>query len=106
MASTGPYNPFKSAGIKKYLRRVYTQTQLQTLADSLVSQAQEEVVIISTAADGGSASGEISMPAGELLLVVEEILQDLGVYPVNADGSIVARQLCTRPDFSRTWSTT
>jgi len=35
-----------------------------------------------------------------------DVRRELGDYPLNADGSIVSRQLGTRPDYSRTWAVT
>jgi hypothetical protein len=93
-------DPVKSAGVKKYLRRTKSVEELKALADSCFGKAVEEVIIINTAADGGSAGGEVSMPAGILLNAIEEVLADLGEVPLRADGTIIGRQLGTRPDFS------
>lgn len=101
-------DPVKSAGIKKYLRRTYTNRidELKALANSCFGKAVEEVIIVNTAAEGGSAGGEVSMPAGILLNAIEEVLAELGEVPVRADGTMIGRQLGTRPDYSRTWSAT
>ena len=93
-------DPVKSAGVKKYLRRTKSVEELKALADSCFGKAVEEVIIINTAADGGSAGGEVSMPAGILLNAIEEVLADLGEAPLRPDGTIIGRQLGTRPDFS------
>lgn len=96
----------KSAGIKRYLRRTKSIEELKAIADSCFGKATEEVVILNTSAEGGSAGGEVSMPAGILLLAVEEVLAELGEVPLRADGTMIGRQLGTRPDYSSTWSVT
>ena len=95
-------DPNKSAGVKRYLRRTKSVEELKALADACFGKAIEEVVIINTAAEGGSAGGEVSMPAGILLNAVEEVLLDMGVVPTDANGMIISRQLCTKADWGRT----
>lgn len=90
----------KVQGIKSYLRRTKTADELLTLADTTFLSASEEVVITQTSADGGSAIGQISFPKWLLLGLIEELIQELGISPATT------RQLSTRPDFSRTFSTT
>jgi hypothetical protein len=93
-------DPVKSAGVKKYLRRTKSIEELKALADACFGKAVEEVVILNTAAEGGSAGGEVSMPAGILLNAIEEVLAELGEVPLRSDGTMIGRQLGTRPDFS------
>jgi len=38
--------------------------------------------------------------------VVMGVRAEKGDYPANSDGTIVSRQLGTRPDYSRTWAVT
>lgn len=96
----------KVSGIKSYLRYKSLE-ELQALADAIFAAATEEVTIIGSASDGGSATGEVTFPKWLYLEVVMDIRKEKGDYPVNADGvSITSRQLGTRPDYSRTWSVT
>jgi hypothetical protein len=90
----------KVLGVKNYLRRTKSTAELQQLADDTFFNASEEVTITSTSSDGASAMGQISFPKWLLLGVIEELLLELGVFPGTT------RQLATRPDFSRTWTTT
>lgn len=99
-------DPIKSAGIKKYLRRTKSVEELKGLADSCFGKAIDEVIIVNTSAEGGAATGEVSMPAGILLNAVEEVLAELGEVPLRSDGTVIARQIATRPDYSRTWAVT
>lgn len=107
MASSRTLDHEKIGGIKTYLR-YKSLSDLQALADTIfASGAVEEVTITGTSADGGSANGEVTFPKWLYLEAIMDVRRDKGDYPLNADGvSIAARQLCTRPDFSRTWSTT
>jgi len=96
----------KIDGLKSYLRRNKSIAELKALADSTFMASTDEVVITSTSSDGAIVTGQVSFPKWLLLTAVEGVLKDLNVYPVASDGSMPSRQLCTRPDFSRTWSTT
>lgn len=95
----------KISGIKSYLRYKSVE-ELQALADSIFVSATEEVTITGTAADGGSANGEVAFPKWLYLEAVMDVRKEKGDFPTNADGTITARQLATRPDYSRTWSVT
>jgi len=95
----------KVSGIKSYLRYKSLE-ELQALADSIFTAATEEVTITGTAAEGGSANGEVAFPKWLYLEVVMDVRKEKGDVPLNADGTITSRQLGTRPDYSRTWSVT
>lgn len=95
----------KVSGIKSYLR-YKSIAELQALANAIFSAATEEVTITGVGADGGSANGEVTFPKWLYLEVVMDVRKELGDYPANSDGTIVSRQLGTRPDYSRTWSVT
>ena len=92
-------------GIKQWLR-FKSLSDLQALSNTIAALAVEEVTITGTAADGGSASGEVAFPRLDYLACIMDVRRELGDYPLNADGSIVSRQLGTRPDYSRTWAVT
>ena len=93
------------SGIKAYLR-YKPLAYLQRLSDTIAATVSEEVTITGTAADGGSATGEVSFPRLDYLTVVMDVRREKGDYPMNSDGSVVSRQLGTRPDYSRTWAVT
>ena len=95
----------KLAGIKSYLR-YRPISELKELADSVFASATEEVTITSTNADGGGAAGEVTLPKWSLLEAIMDVRRELGDYPQNADGTLISRQLGTRPDYCRTWSVT
>jgi hypothetical protein len=95
----------KVSGIKAYLR-YKSLAELQALADAIFSAATEEVTITGSSADGGSANGEVTFPKWLYLEAVMGVRAEKGDLPTNADGTIVSRQLGTRPDYSRTWSVT
>jgi hypothetical protein len=95
----------KVHGIKSYLR-YKSKEELQALSDSIFMAATEEVTITGTAADGGSANGEVAFPKWLYLSVVMDVRKELGDFPLNDDGTVTSRQLGTRPDYSRTWSVT
>jgi hypothetical protein len=66
------------AGIRKYLKRTKSLTQLQTLADDLYSIADSEVIITSTGFEGGSASGQArKYSKGDILNIVEDLIEEL-----------------------------
>ena len=95
----------KVSGIKSYLRYKSLE-ELQALSDTIFSAATEEVTIIGSSADGGSANGEVTFPKWLYLEIVMDVRKELGDFPSNANGTIVSRQLGTRPDYSRTWAVT
>jgi hypothetical protein len=95
----------KVSGIKSYLRYKSLE-ELQALSDTIFSAATEEVTIIGLASDGGSATSEVTFPKWLYLEIVMDVRKEKGDYPLNTDGTIVSRQLGTRPDYSRTWSVT
>lgn len=66
----------KLAGLRKYLRRNKTKTQLATLADSLYTAdaATLETALTSAGFEGGSASGVLrGIDRYDLLNVVEDL---------------------------------
>lgn len=66
------------AGIRKYLKRTKTLAQLQTLADSLYTSSESEVVITSTGFEGGSTSGQAKRyNKADILNIVEDLIEDL-----------------------------
>ena len=95
----------KVSGIKSYLR-FKSLEELQSLADTIFASATEEVTITGTAAEGGSANGEVAFPKWLYLEVVMDVRREKGDVPLNSDGTVTSRQLGTRPDYSRTWSVT
>jgi len=95
----------KVSGIKSYLRYKSLE-ELQALADTIFASATEEVTITGTAAEGGSANGEVAFPKWVYLECVMDVRKEKGDVPLNDDGTITSRQLGTRPDYSRTWSVT
>ena len=105
MASSRTSEHDKVSGIKSYLR-FKSLEELQALADTIFASACEEVTIVGTSAEGGSANGEVAFPKWLYLEAVMDVRKEKGDVPLNADGTLVGRQLGTRPDFSRTWSVT
>jgi hypothetical protein len=96
----------RTAGIKAILR-YKTLEELRFLSESIYLDATEEVTITGTAADGGSANGEVTLPKWVYLDAVMDVRKEKGDYPLNDDGvTIVMRQLGTRGDYSRTWAVT
>jgi hypothetical protein len=93
------------SGIKQWLR-FKSKEELAAISDSIAASACEEVTITGTSAEGGSANGEVAFPRLDYLAVVMDVRREKGDVPLNEDGTIVSRQLGTRPDFSRTWSVT
>jgi len=64
------------AGIKRYLRRTKTASELETLADACYSEATETVTITSISAEGTSSAGQINFPKSQLLQAIEEVLAE------------------------------
>ena len=96
----------KVSGIKSYLRYKSLE-ELQALSDTIFASGPiEEVTITGMASDGGSANGEVTFPKWLYLEIVMDVRKEKGDYPLNTDGTIVSRQLGTRPDYSRTWAVT
>ena len=104
-SNNATFDHAKVSGIKSYLRYKSLE-ELQALADSIFASATEEVTITGTAAEGGSANGEVAFPKWLYLEVVMDVRKEKGDYPANSDGTITSRQLGTRPDYSRTWAVT
>ena len=90
----------KIAGIKSFLR-FKPLRELQELAYTIFSAATEEVTITGTAADGGSANGEVTLPKWVYLQAVMEVRQEMGDVPKDASGAIIRRDIWTRVDMSR-----
>jgi hypothetical protein len=66
------------AGIRKFLKRTKTLTQLQTMATTLFASAESEVVITSTGFEGGSTSGQAKRYSkADILNLVEDLIEDL-----------------------------
>jgi hypothetical protein len=98
MASTPDHA--KIAGIKSYLLRNSSLEDLRDLATKVFNQAVEDVTITGTSAEGGSASGEVTLPKWVYLSAIEECIAVLDPSAI-----IQTRQLGTRPDFSNLrWS--
>ena len=104
-SNNATFDHAKVSGIKSYLRYKSLE-ELQALADRIFASATEEVTITGTAAEGGSANGEVAFPKWLYLEVVMDVRKEKGDYPANSDGTITSRQLGTRPDYSRTWAVT
>lgn len=66
----------KISGVKSYLRRTKTVSELEALADAAFLSASEEVVITSISGDGTASSGQVSFPKWLLLQALEEILSE------------------------------
>lgn len=64
------------AGIKRYLRRTKSASELETLADACYSEATETVTITSISAEGTSSSGQVNFPKAQLLQAIEEVLEE------------------------------
>jgi hypothetical protein len=87
------------SGIKQWLR-FKSKEELAALSDNIAASACEEVTITGTAAEGGSANGEVAFPRLDYLTVIMDVRREKGDVPLNADGTMIGRQLGTRPDFS------
>jgi hypothetical protein len=79
----------KIRGIKKFLRRTKTLSELEDLAITCAASATEEVVITSIGTEGSSSSGQVSFPKWLLLNCLEDLIEE--------DGG--GRQLMTFGDF-------
>lgn len=78
------------AGIRKYLKRTKTLAQLKTLADSLYTSSESEVVITSTGFEGGTTSGTAKRyNKADILNIVEDLITELEppANPVKAAGA-------------------
>jgi len=98
MASNTPDHE-KTAGVKFFMRFEDTAVLVQRGKDLAIS-AVEEVTITGTAAEGGSANGEVMFPRWLYLQAISEVLKERGYLPTNEDGTIISRQLGTFADFS------
>jgi len=67
---------FKLSGVKSYLRRTKSTTELEDLADTCWATATDEVTITSVSAEGTSSSGQVSFPKTLLLQAIEEVLAE------------------------------
>jgi hypothetical protein len=66
------------AGIRKFLKRTKTLSELQTMATALFASAESEVVITSTGFEGGSTSGQAKRYSrADILNLVEDLIEDL-----------------------------
>jgi hypothetical protein len=66
------------AGIRKYLKRTKTLSQLLKLADDLYAIADSEVVITNAGFEGGSTSGQArKYSKGDILNIVEDLIAEL-----------------------------
>lgn len=59
---------------KQYMRRRFTLSKLETLADELWDIATDDVTITSQGFEGGNASGVLTFPKIDLLQAVEELI--------------------------------
>ena len=66
----------KLSGIKSFLRRTKTTTELEALAASTFASATEEVTITSIGTEGTSSSGQVTMPKWLLLEAIEDLLTE------------------------------
>lgn len=96
MASQTPDHQ-KIAGIKAYLLRTYVGRvdELKQISDNLYHQAVEDVTIVGTSADGGSANGEVTFPKWLYIDAVEQCIAILDPTAV-----VQTRSLGSMPDFS------
>lgn len=83
----------KMSGIQAYLRRKYPLEKLNALADAVFTTATEEVTITGTAADGGSANGQVTFPKWLYQQAIEEVIIEKG------GGATTARQAMVFPDY-------
>jgi hypothetical protein len=90
MASTtnATFDHQKVAGIKSYLR-YKSLPELQDIADAIFVASTEEVTITGTAADGGSANGEVTFPKWLYLEVVMDVRAELGDLPPTGRNAMV-----------------
>lgn len=66
------------AGIRKFLKRTKTLSELRTMATALFASAESEVVITSTGFEGGSTSGQAKRYSkADILNLVEDLIEDL-----------------------------
>ena len=89
----------KTAGVKFFMQFEDSEVLFQRGKD-LAHSAVEEVTIVGTSAEGGSANGEVTFPKWLYLKAIAEVLKERGFVPTNSDGTMQFRQLGTRPDFS------
>jgi len=66
----------KLSGVKSYLRRTKTASELEELADTCFATATDEVTITSISAEGTSSAGQVSFPKWLLLQALEDILRE------------------------------
>ena len=69
----------KLGGVKSYLRRTKTASELEDLADACFAEATETVTITSIGAEGTNSSGQVSFPKWLLLDAIESLLAE-GVH--------------------------
>lgn len=82
------------AAYKQHLRRKFASdvAGLKALADQLIVEVTDNVTITSQSFEGGSHSGQITMPPGLKLAAVEELIVELdseGTTPRPSQQSVV-----------------
>ena len=78
------------AGIRKYLKRTKTLSQLEVLSTDLYAIADSEVVITNAGFEGGSTSGQArKYSKGDILNIVEDLITELDppTDPVKTSGA-------------------
>ncbi len=78
------------AGIRKYLKRTKTLSQLKVLSNDLYAIADSEVIITNAGFEGGSTSGQArKYSKGDILNIVEDLITELDppTDPVKAAGA-------------------
>jgi hypothetical protein len=87
------------AGIRKFLKRTRSLTQLQTMAEALFASAESEVTITSTGFEGGSTSGQAKRYSkADILNLVEDLIAEL--TPATGDEAPMARSAMVFADWS------
>ena len=66
------------AGIRKYLKRTKTLSQLEVLSNDLYAIADSEVIITNAGFEGGTSSGQArKYSKGDILNIVEDLIAEL-----------------------------
>jgi hypothetical protein len=87
------------AGIRKYLKRTKTLSQLEVLSNDLYAIADSEVIITNAGFEGGSTSGQArKYSKGDILNIVEDLIAELD--PPAGDELPMARRLMVHADWS------
>ena len=77
------------AGIRKYLKRTKTLSQLEVLSNDLYAIADSEVIITNAGFEGGTSSGQArKYSKGDILNIVEDLIAELDppTDPVKTSG--------------------